>query len=187
VALEATFRGLLIRLQRAGDGLQVLRLTLGDKPLKSEAALVDHLENGVLDIMGLLQEAIQSACEALNAVGYPVDLDRARRALIECQNCFHRLEHQFSTDLVSYEKLKDLEMLGNQRRGEWFLWAKSTKDGITGCCHPLTEVSQALVACWQELAEHLGTVSISVQASSIGQQIAPRKVMSRGVIREEVT
>ena len=172
MALESTFRAMLVQLQRLNDDLHVLRLTLGDRPPRSESALVDQLENTVLDMAGLLQEAMQSAREALGATGRPVDLDRAWRALTACQDYFHRIAHQFSADLVSYEKLKDLATLGSQRGGEWFPWANSTKAGIEQCRHPLEEVSKALAACWQELAERPGMLSVSVQATNIGQQIA---------------
>lgn len=172
MALEATFRSMLVRLQRLNDDLLVLRLTLGDKPPGSESALVDQLENTVLDMTGLLQEALESSREALSATGRPVDLDRAWRALTACQDCFQRIAHQFSADLISYEKLKDLATLGSQRGGEWFPWANSTKAGIEQCRHPLEEVSKALVGCWQELAERPGMMSVSVQATNIGQQIA---------------
>ena len=68
MALEATFRSMLVRLQRLNDDLLVLRLTLGDKPPGSESALVDQLENTVLDMTGLLQEALDSSREAQRVV-----------------------------------------------------------------------------------------------------------------------
>ena len=71
--------------------------------------------------------------------------------------------------LASYDKLKELVRLGNERR-TWLPWASSTRQGIEQCREPLEQTSKALSACWQELAERLGMMNISVQATSIGQQ-----------------
>jgi len=171
MALEATFRKLSIQLQKVQDTLHALQLTVGDKPPEREAALADTLENTVLDMMGLLQNALKAATDAHQALGHPLNLDRARRALTTCHGEVRRIEEQFSAELNSYEMLKDLASLGSSRRGEWIPWANSMKDGIGRCRHPLAEASEALAECWQELAERLGTTNLSVQATNIGQQI----------------
>ena len=172
MALEATFRELSIQLRKLSDTLLALRLTVGeDKPLKGEAALVDSLEDAILDLMGLLDECLKAARAAQKAVGYPLDLDAARRALAKLQGSFHRIEQQFSADLVSYEKLTDLANLGNERRGEWIPWTGSVKHGLEQCRQPLDGASKALAACWQEIAERVGMTSISVQATNIGQKV----------------
>jgi len=167
MALEATFRQLSVSLHKLHDALNALHVTTGDRP-DDETALADSLESAVLELMGTLHETRRSALQARKAVGYQPDLDRARRALTRCQERFHRIEQQFSAELVSYEKLKELARLGNERRA-WLPWANTVKQGIEQCRGPLDETSKALAACWQELAERLGTVSLSVQ--TIGQQI----------------
>jgi hypothetical protein len=168
VALEATFRGLSFHLHQLHDALNELHITLGDQPSDDQSAMADGLETAVLDLMGRLHEARGAALKAQKALGHPPDLDRARRALTLCQEGFHRLEKQFMSDLVSYEKLKELARLGNERRA-WLPWANTVKQGIEQCRQPLEQTSKALAACWQELAERLGMVSLSVQ--TIGQQI----------------
>jgi len=168
VALEATFRALPLALLQLHDALNELEVTLGDKPPEDESALADDLESMVLDLMGTLHEARRAALNAQKALAAPRDLDRARRALTLCQERFHRLEKQFVSGLVSYEKLKELARLGNERR-VWLPWASMVKQGIDHCRTPLERTSKALAACWEELAERLGTVSLSVQ--TIGQQI----------------
>jgi len=175
VALEAVFRELFSELRKLQDMLVAVRLTVvEDKPIKGEAALVDHMEDTILDIMGSLDEGLKAARSAQKAVGHPTDLNGARRALTICQERFHRIEQQFAADLISYEKLKDLASLGSERRGEWIPWANSVKQGIEQCRYPLDGVSKALAACWQEIAERVGTTSISVQATNIGQKIVSR-------------
>jgi hypothetical protein len=187
VALEATFRELFSELKKLQDTLVALRLTVvEDRPRKGDAALVDQLEDTILDVMGLLDEGLKAARAAQKAVGHPLDLDGARRGLETCQDRFHRIEQQFSADLVSYERLKDLASLG-MRPGEWHSWAGTVKQGIEQCRQPLDGASKALAACWQEIAERVGMTSISVQATNIGQQITTPELEAAGVAREQVT
>jgi hypothetical protein len=168
VALEAKFRGLSFCLNQLNEALNDLHVNLGDKPQDDESAMADDLETAVFDLMGTLHDARRAAQNAQKSLGHPPDLDHARRALTLCQNRFHRFEKQFACDLVSYEKLKELARLGNERRA-WLPWANAAKQGIEPCRQPLEQASKALAACWQELAERLGTVNVSVQ--TIGQQI----------------
>ena len=186
MALEATFRDLSVCLHQLHDGLNELQVTLGDKPPRDEAALADGLESAVLDLMGTLHEARKAALNARRAVGHPVDLDRARRALTICQERFHRIEQQFASDLVSYEKLKELARLGNERRA-WLPWASTVKQGIEQCRQPIELTSTALAACWQELAERLGTTNITMQATNVGQQIKMPASVTADLEAEGVT
>ena len=174
MALEAVFRSLVIQLRKLADDLNALQLTVGDKPPRSESALVDHFENAVLDITGRLQEGIESACQALTAVGHPIDLDRARRALAVCQASFRGIEQQYSAEISCYEKLRNLAELGARRPREWCSWTHTMKEGIEHCRYSLAGAGGALAECWQELSEHLGQMSISVQSTNVGQQIVPR-------------
>jgi hypothetical protein len=187
MALETTFRALFHTLGRLHDTLVALRLTVAeDKPLQGEAALVDQLEDTVLDVMGSLDECIEAARVAQNAVRHPADLGQACLVLTTCQDRFHRIEQQFATDLVSYERLKDLVSLGT-RPGEWHSWAGSVKQGIEQCRQPLDEASKALAACWQEIAERVGTTSVSVQATNIGQNIVAEAKELKDLARDGVT
>ena len=169
MALEAIFRQLVKQIHQLHDALHALSVTVGDRPEDHGAALADDLDNTVLDLVGVLHQARKAALNARQAVMHPVDLDRSRRALTVCQSCFHSIEQQFAAKLVSYEKLKELARLGGVRGGEWLPWATSTMQAIEECRLPVEAVSLALVHCWQEIAERLGTTSISVQNSNIGQ------------------
>jgi len=185
--IERTFLGLSTELRRLQDTLLALRLTVvEDKPVKGEAALVDQLEDSILDQMGLLEEGLKAAQAAQKAASHPADLGRARLALTTCQERFHGMEQQFSTDLISYEKLRDLASLG-ARGGEWPLWAKSVKDGLEQCRGPLERSSKALAACWQEIAERVGMTSISVQTTNIGQKIVAEATELKDLARGGVT
>lgn len=172
--LEATFRELFTELRKLQDTLIAARLTLGDKPVRGDAALVDYLDDSMLDMLGFLEDSLKAARTAQKAVANAPDLNAARRALTVCQERFHRVERQFAAELVSYEKLKDLASLGSERRGEWLHWSNSVKDGIEQCRQPLDSSSKALAACWQEIAERVGMTTVSVQATNIGQKIVSK-------------
>jgi hypothetical protein len=188
VPLEATFRELSTELRKLHDTLIAVRLTVvEDKPVRGEAALVDHLEDTVLDIMGLLDESLKASRSAQKAVGNVTDLNGARRALTVCQERFHGIEQQFAAELVSYEKLKDLTSLGIERRGEWLPWSNSVKAGIEQCRQPLDAASKALAACWQEIAERVGMTSVSVRTTNIGQKIITKHVDDAEYVPEEIT
>lgn len=186
MALESTFRSLFIQVEKLSDMLNAVLLTVGDKPPQRGAALADALENSLLDLLGHLQESRTEAQKAQKAVGHPMDLDRARRALAKCQEHFHHVQQQFSSELVSYEKLKDLAGLGSTRGGEWIHWANSMKHGIEECRGPMEEAAQAVTACWQELAERVGTTNISVSATNIGQKIVARTPQMDEVLGQRV-
>jgi hypothetical protein len=154
VALGATFRGLSVCLHHLHDALNALLVTLGDKTPADDSALADGIETVVLDMMGTLHEARTAAVNARKAVGHPVHLDRARRALTTCQERFHRIEQQFASDLTSPDRLKELERLGDERRA-WLPWSSAVKQGIQQCRQPLEQAGGALASCWQELTERL--------------------------------
>ena len=188
MALEKTFQELSDRLKRLRDSLLALQLTIReDLPPQGGVALVDQFGDAVDDSLGWLEESLAAAVEAHHAVEHPLDMDKARRALANCQEQFHRVEQRFMSDLISYEKLKDLTGFGRSRRGEWLSWVKSVKEGLEECRQPMDEVSKALLACWQEIAERAGITSVSVQATNIGQQITAPELMSKDLMRGGIT
>jgi len=174
MALEATFRGLTTSLQKLNDVVNALHITLEDKPQHDEAAVADDLTDKTLELLGLVHDVRKAAVRGRQSLKHPPDLDQARRSLTLCQQRFHKIEQSFSSDLVSYEKLKELIRVG--RRGkEWAAWARGTKEAIEQCRLPLDVASKALAACWQELAERLGTMSISIKSKNVGQEISMPK------------
>jgi hypothetical protein len=187
MALEATFRTLFVQIRKLCDTLNATLLTVGDRPPNRGAALVDGMENTILDMLGTLQEARTEARAAERSVATPMDLERARHALAKCQEKFHEAEQQYLNELASYEKLKQLVVLANERGGEWKPWGGSMKSAILECRDPLKAVAEALAACWNELAERLGMTNVSVTATSIGQQITTTPVEERDREKEGVT
>lgn len=170
--LEKTFREHSTGLRRLRERVRELRVTVvEDRPTRNDAAIVDNFEYAVEDLIGWVDEAMEAASEAEVAVGGQVDLNQARQSLTVCQERFRRIEKVFSTNLVSYERMKDLAAFGNERRGEWPSWAATVKLGIEHCRKPLDESRNSLAECWQELAERGGGTSVSVKTTNIGQQI----------------
>jgi hypothetical protein len=187
MALEATFRTLFVQIRKLCDTLNAVLLTVGDQPPNRGAALVDGMENTILDMLGTMHAARTDAKAAERAVTMPLDLERARHALAKCQESVRQAEQQYANELVSYEKLKQLVVLANERGGEWKPWAGSMKSAVQECRMPLEEVGKALVACWNELAERLGMTNVSVNATNIGQQITATPTELRDLEKEGVT
>jgi exonuclease VII small subunit len=171
--LEKTFRECSTQLRMLHDRVHELRLAaVVDRPEKNDAKIVDAIEDAVEDLMGWVSECLLAAADAQRAVASPVDLDRARRALVTCQERLQNAERVFGTGLVSYERQKDLGSFGAERRGEWPSWVTSVKQGIEHCRKPLEAARLSLDECWQEMAERAGMNSISVQA--IGNIVSGR-------------
>ncbi len=172
MALEATFQDLAVQFEKLRDVLCGLRLTVvEDKPSEDDAMLVEDFGDTVMDLLEGVDGASAAANEGRTAVGHPLDIERARRALTACHERFNRIMHHFSSDLMCYERVSELERLGRERGGEWPVWTFSVKEALDRCQPPLYDVNQALFRCWQEIAERVGMTSVSVQTTNIGQQI----------------
>jgi hypothetical protein len=184
--IEATFRELAASLQKLNDVVNALHITLEDKPQNDEAAVADDMTDQTLGLLGMVHDAHRAALRARHSLKHPVDLDNARRSLTACQKQFHTIEQSYLGNLVSYEKLRELLRVGGRSK-EWAGWAGSIKEGIEQCRVPLEAASQALAACWQELAERLGSMNISVKSVNVGQRISVPKSKTRALEIESVT
>jgi hypothetical protein len=183
VAFEATFNELVAAWRRLHEVVEALRVTtVEDKPLTDGVLLVDRCGDATEDLLGWATEGLAAATNALGAVGETLDLNRARRALSTCQQCFARLEDELLT-FTSYDHLTEINRFGRKRRGEWLAWVRSVRDAAAQCLQPTMELREALVRCWQELAERLGTTSVSVQTTNVGQQISTPPADARETTR----
>ena len=174
MTLEAAFQELGVQCHILHDVLRGLRLTVvEDKPPTGDVVLVDEFGDATDELLGWLEEALQAVTDGQRAVDYPVEVERARRALTICNERLHRIQHQFSSDLVSYERIAELLSVGYERQGEWLTWANSVKDGLDECRQPLFGINHALFLCWQEIAERVGTLAVSVRELMTGNKIQP--------------
>jgi hypothetical protein len=170
VTLAKSFRALRGQLQELQELLEALNTTVDeDRPRRKDVVVASSLSDAVLSVRGLLEESCTAADEACEAIEQASDLDRARRALITCQERFHRFAAEFSHDLASYERMADLESVARERGRDWASWVKVVEQGLAQCQALLEEGREALFLCWQDLAERLGTPSVSVRNTSIGQ------------------
>ena len=173
MAIEATFQDLVGKFGAARESFESLRLTaVEDRPLQDEVLLVERLSDAIDDLQGWLEEAVAAAAAAQQAVRHPLDGYRARVALALANERFIRLEYKFFSEGVSYEEISELARLGRRRGREWLGWTGSVIAALDQCRAPLRDLDEALLACWQELGERLGTSAISVQTTTIGQQIS---------------
>jgi len=172
VALEQTFKEACAALHQLRDYLSGLRCTVvEDKPLTGEVMLVEELGNAVEDALGWVEEALNAATEAYQAVAPRFDREAACRALEQSHTRFQQVLQHCAAELWRYERLDELLRLGRTRRGEWEAWAQSVKEVLEGCPPQLFEINQMLFRCWAELAERVSLGALNVQANNIGQQI----------------
>jgi hypothetical protein len=170
MALEAAFSDLATQLRALQESLIDLRLAaVEEKPARGDLVLVDLYGDGADELIGSIEEALQSAEGGYRSALPPVDLDRARRELTACHESYIRLSRRFKDDLTRYERVADLAGIGRRRGRAWGLWAFNVKSGLDRCQQPLFDVDEALLACWREIGERVGMTSVSVQATNIGQ------------------
>jgi hypothetical protein len=86
MTLEAAFEDLCMLLEKLHEGFIGLRTTVvEDRPLDGDSVLVDVFGDAAEELLGWLDEALVAAGEGRQAATYPIDLERARRALTTCQ------------------------------------------------------------------------------------------------------
>lgn len=174
--------------QNLAEQLECLRLTTEEllqwaitqgKPIEEDHALVGKYYEDTIGLTSLTEEAIAATAEGQQAVAEQIDLARARRVLITCQERVNQLTQAFFSKMVSFEALADLESLAREQ-SKWEQWVLGVKVALKRCRDPIAEVNQALFELWQELTEHAGASSVSVQAISSGNQLKlMRKSMDR--------
>jgi hypothetical protein len=177
VAIEAEFQHLVGKFAAVREAFAGLRLTaVEDRPLRDEVLLVERLADAVDDLIGWLDEALAAAGDAQKAARHPLDGYRACKALALANDRFIQLEYKFFSAGVSYEELNELTRFGQRRGREWLGWTRSVIAALEQCRAPVRELDEALLHCWRELAERLGTSTVSVQTTNIGQQISAAAV-----------
>lgn len=173
MTLKSTFRELtekLDRLRATFEELLQWAITQG-KPEHEDHVLVNRYDDATNDLIGLIEEASAAAQLGLQAVSRQTGSSEARNALIVCQSAINKVSKRYFSEMVSFEALTALDSLAKERRKQWPQWVSGVKDALDQCRAPLEEVSRALFECWQEVSERASLVSVSVQATSSGQQI----------------
>lgn len=173
MALEGSFQKLTERLHNFSESLLALRtITLEDKPINDDAVLVELFGEAIDDMLGWTEGAWRSSAEAMQATQHPSNLNRLWRALSDCQQRFTHVQRRYASDLISHERLTELNDLAERRGGEWPAWASSVKASLDDCRDPLDKVVDSLNLCWQEMGERIGIHSIYMHTTNIGQHLA---------------
>jgi hypothetical protein len=173
MAMEQAFGELRYHLLTLQEALEALGTTVDeDRPTRDDVVVASRLSDDLLAARGLLEDVVAAADDARQAVAYPLDGDRARRALTSCQQQFQRFAHSFSFELACYDRMIDLSTVGRERGQEWLHWVSVVKQALEQSCGLIEEVRSAVFLCWQELAERIANTAVSIQNTSIGQQFS---------------
>lgn len=166
MTLKNSIAALNRALQALSERMEELRLTIQeDHPLHEESALVDLFGDAVEDCQGWLQDARLNVLGQQGEFDTQSDLLQIRRALPVCQELLGRCERRYH-NLTAYDSLKEMLNFGRRRGGEWQAWTASVKEGLESCQPFFDEIHQALFTCWNEIADRVGTLSVSIQANN---------------------
>ena len=180
MTIEAAFQKLTAKLTRLREELESLGLTvIEDRPANDEVLLVDRLGDLATELRGWAEEALEFSRAASQAAEHPANLHAARLALTEANQSLIRLKNRFFQDAIAHHAIDGLRRASLARGGEWMSWSQSVVQALNACRRPLREIDEVLLETWTELAERLGARSVSVQTTSIGQQIAAPAALAR--------
>jgi hypothetical protein len=187
VAIETVFAELHHRLRALQEALEALGTTVDeDRPPRDDVIVASRLSDDLLAARGLLEEAVTAADGAIETVAYPLDGDRARRALTLCQQRFQRFAHAFSFELAGYDRLDDLMSVAKKRGRGWLDWTGVVRQALEQCKMLSDEAGNSLFLCWQELADRIATTSVSIRNTAIGQQVSAAELRDNAFTREGV-
>jgi hypothetical protein len=178
------YQQLWTRLHELREALLELRITVGeDRPQGEATMLVERLGDDVDDGLAAVEEALEAVRGAMR------DPDGVRAGGLALSTAHERLTRAadgYWQGLGSFERRRQLHSLGRRRGGEWGAWVRSVEDSHAGFPARLTAVSDELRRAWLELVERAASGTISLTASSIGQQISvPGAQRSRAHARED--
>ena len=188
MTMQRTFADMRHQFQVLQETLEALSTTIEeDRPTRDDVVVATSLCEAVLAVRGILVDSRAAADDACEAVGHPLDVERARRALTTCQEQFHRFAAEFSHDLASHQRMADLESIAQERGRDWASWVMVVKQGLEQCQALVEAGREALFASWQELTERLLSVaSVSIHTTGAGRQFAARELTGQPLERSGV-
>ena len=171
MTLGTAFQELAAKWQRLAEELEqgLLWQVTETKPAE-EHALATHYVDGATDLVAAAREGLAAARAAVEGV---VSLGQVGQAQLRCQERYNALGDLFHSRLASCARLRRLRRFGREKGGAWRDWAAHVGRALGRCRRPLDELNRALFGCWQEVTDRLGLTAVSVQATNIGQQLAP--------------
>ncbi|SRR6266566_2730280 len=173
MALQIAFEDVEARLKELQDALLHLHFAVVEaRSPRIAHHLADRLGDQVIpDLQGLTRDALLEAETGVAASSHPPDIGTCGHALLGCQKDLNQIAGRFWTELGSYGPISDLIGLGEEHSAEWRIWTEGVLNALDRCQQPVYDASEGLAVCWEEILERIGTTSVSVQATNIGQQI----------------
>jgi hypothetical protein len=169
MTLEAAFKDLVANWQRLAEELeQGLLWSVAEAKPAEEHALATDCVDGATDLAAAAREGLAVGRAAADP---GAGLGRAARALLGCQERYNTLTEQFYSRMASSGRLRRLRRFGREKGGAWRDWATHVRQALGRCRRPLDDLNRSLLTCWQEVIDRLVLGGVSVQTTSIGQQI----------------
>lgn len=172
MSVAGAFSALTERGTALGANLSALRITLvEDRPQGREIPLmVEHLGDRAEELCGTLQEMWKCMHDAEQALSAENNLDKARQALIGCQNEFTRMLCD-AARLLDIEAYRERQRLRRRSR-QWQAWIATVEQALAPLHSALCALSQALGDCWIELSDYLAARGNTANATIHGQNIS---------------
>jgi hypothetical protein len=160
---------------RLSETVCALHVTIvEDKPAHGATVLVDQLDNQVTDLLGILEETDVHIQHSLRNSTSSGQIESVRLALNEIHVLINRFTAQYTGEVSTHGTLAKLLEMGRERGREWREWSLEVKTAVERCKLPAMTVIERLPECWNELAQRMAQGAISMQTTSIGQQITVR-------------
>lgn len=174
MALAAALHAWRSALRDLQEGLETLRLTLGDAP--EAHVLTDLFGEPLEELLGALAET-QERAEGFEASAPPPAA--LMRFVTEASEGQGRALRTFLLELAPLERVAELAGAAQERTrvyggddGGWQAWAAGVVSDLSRCQRLLLRVSGAFQRLLREVAERAEAAPALVQATNIGQQIA---------------
>lgn len=152
MALDSDLHSLWYALHELRDAVLPLRLlVIEDRPESIVPQPVQQISDALDDAFGHVQSAIESLSVVLDGDGGP--REQVPSALARCNRAMLEFSNEWSGEVNSYHRLRQLSMSAIERGPAWRTWANSTIDGVRGCHTASHQVQLAMLVCWQSLAE----------------------------------
>jgi hypothetical protein len=164
--MTVTVRSALSEVQasarRLRDLVRELVLTaVEDQPRNCQVHLVTVIHDAALDAAAEAEQADAAIGPEQTASGAPRH-PATPRAVARCQHHVTSLGEVLVRQLAAPELLNDLAALGREHGREVSSWAAETMRCIQACQIALwTDIGPALLAYWQELADHTDQSCVS--------------------------
>src|SRR5262245_37965629 len=171
MALESTLQGLCAELDGLVESLDSLLITIReDGPRLEELALIDHLADPTEDLAQRFRE-ISAVARLSRKAAHPFDADGVRRGLIECHQRSLALAVVFSSTLGSFDRITEVTALFSRRTAGVAGWARIVRQSVESIQRRFFSLAECLLRCWEDFTERMGTTSVSVHTTNIGQKL----------------